>query len=386
MLIEFTEEQRAVRDTVRRFGLGEIVPVRHDLETDHSLYQKLAKGIAQLGLLEILEFSEDGTDISAPGAYVTVGVAAEELGRYDMSLAQVVSGTGTRLSRLARLRDGALAADLRSAYVRGDLVLTAGFTEAEAGSDLRGLRTTAVRVPGGVRITGEKNSVTELPSADWVAILARETEPDGTSVGFSQFLVPANAPGLDRGYLEDMGWKGRGRGIVALNDVFVPDGQRVGEPGAGVKMTLGAFNYNRAALALICVGAATATLEETVAHTSTRAVFGKPLAANQAVSFALAEAVTKLDAARWMCYRVLEMRNRGIDHATESAMAKWWAPEVAIETIRVCLRFNGHTGYAAELPIERRLRDVIGFEIADGPTEVMKLIIARTLFGREISG
>jgi cyclohexanecarboxyl-CoA dehydrogenase len=386
VLIEFTEEQLAVRDALRRFGQTEIAPARRRLETDRELFAELSRGIAKLGLLEIVQFDEDGIDQRVPGSYVTLGVACEELGRYDTSLAQVVSGAGSRASRLAKLADRDLGRELRDRFAAGELTMAAGFSEAEAGSDIKGTRTTARRVPGGVRITGEKNSVTNMPTADWVAILARETDADGVAVGFSQFLIPASAPGLSRAELDDMGWRVRGRSILALDDVFVPDGQRVGEPGAGLKMMLGGFNYIRASQALICVGAADATLRETVAHTSSRTAFGKPLAANQAVSFALAEAATKLEAARWMCYRVLEMRERGLDHATEAAMAKWWVPEVCIGVLRDCLRFNGHAGYSSELPIEQRLRDVIGFELADGASEIMKLIIARRLFGRGVAG
>ncbi|HEX3962266.1 MAG TPA: acyl-CoA dehydrogenase family protein, partial [Trebonia sp.] len=386
VLIDFTEEQLAVRDTVRRFGETEIMPARRRLEADRELFAALSRRIAKLGLLEIVQFDEEGNDQRVPGSYVTLGVACEELGRYDTSLAQVVSGAGSRASRLAKLADRDLGRELRARFTAGQLTMAAGFSEAEAGSDIQGTRTTARRVPGGVRVTGEKNSVTGMPAADWVAILARETDADGGSLGFSQFLIPVGAPGLSRAELDDMGWRVRGRSILTLDDVFVPDGQRVGEPGMGLKMMLGGFNYLRASQALICVGAADATLRETVAHTSSRTAFGKPLGANQAVSFALAEAATKLDAARWMCYRVLEMRERGLDHATEAAMAKWWVPEVCIDVLRDCLRFNGHAGYSSELPIEQRLRDVIGFELADGASEIMKLIIARRMFGRAVAG
>jgi cyclohexanecarboxyl-CoA dehydrogenase len=386
VLIELSDEQVAVRDLCRRFGTEEIAPVRHELDRSPETYRELARRLAKLGLLEIIDIDANGVDRTAPAAYVTIGVAAEELGRFDTSLAQVVTGALTRLPRLGKLADRALAARIRADFVSGDAVICGGLTESEAGSDIQGLRTTARRVPGGVRITGEKNSVSELPSADWIAILAREIDTDGTALGFTQFMVPIDAPGLSRSYLDDMGWRGRGRGIVSLDDVFAPDGQRVGETGAGLTVNTGALDCNRAALALACIGAARASVDETVAYTSLRQAFGRPLAANQAVSFALVDAATKLDAARWMCYRVLELRGRGLPHGAEAAMAKWWGTQVAIDAIRDCIRFTGHTGYSSEAPLEQRLRDVIGFEIAEGPTEVMKLTVARKMFGREITG
>ncbi len=109
-------------------------------------------------------------------------------------------------------------------------------------------------------------------------------------------------------------------------------------------------------------------------------VFGAPLAAHQGASFALADATTWLELARWQCYRVLWMRQRGLPCQSEGAMVKWWAPKMAAEAIHKCLLFHGHRGFSRELPIQQRLRDVIGWQIGDGSEEVMKLIIVRGLF------
>jgi cyclohexanecarboxyl-CoA dehydrogenase len=100
------------------------------------------------------------------------------------------------------------------------------------------------------------------------------------------------------------------------------------------------------------------------------------------VSFPIAEAATHIDACRWLCYRALWLADRGLRYTKESAMAKWWAPRLAVETIHQCLLFHGHYGYTDELPFEQRLRDVIGLELGDGTAEVMKMIVARELMGR----
>jgi cyclohexanecarboxyl-CoA dehydrogenase len=141
------------------------------------------------------------------------------------------------------------------------------------------------------------------------------------------------------------------------------------------------FDVNRAVIGLKCVGAAQQSLEETVEHARGRVAFGSPLSGHQAVSFALAEADTWLELARWQCYRVLWLREQGSPCQREGAMAKWWSPKMAAEVIHKCLLLHGHMGYRTELPHQQRLRDVIGWQIGDGSEEVMKLIITRELFG-----
>ena len=143
------------------------------------------------------------------------------------------------------------------------------------------------------------------------------------------------------------------------------------------------FDYNRIIIALACLGAAQVSLEETMAYVKERQAFGRALARYEGVSFPLAEAATHLDAARWLCYRGLWLADHDRPYTKESAMAKWWAPKLAVETIHQCLLLHGHYGYTDELPFEQRMRDVIGLEIGDGTAEVMKIIVARELMGRE---
>ena len=133
-------------------------------------------------------------------------------------------------------------------------------------------------------------------------------------------------------------------------------------------------------IGLKCIGAARQTVDETVAYARERVVFGQPLSAHQGVSFPLAEAATYLEMARWGCYRVLWMRQNDLPCQDQGAMVKWWAPKIAAETIHKCMTLHGHYGYSRKLPIQQRLRDVIGWQIGDGAEELMKLIVTRYLF------
>jgi cyclohexanecarboxyl-CoA dehydrogenase len=177
----------------------------------------------------------------------------------------------------------------------------------------------------------------------------------------------------------DLGCRAIPRGLLRMKDVELGDDALVGERGSAFIRISRFFDVNRAVIGLKCVGATLQTLDETVSYASERVAFGGPLMGHQAVSFALAEAATFLEMARWQCYRVLWMRQRGIRCQIEGAMAKWWVPKVCAEAIHQCLLFHGHRGYSLELPIQQRLRDVIGWQIGDGSEEVMKLIIARAL-------
>ena len=137
-----------------------------------------------------------------------------------------------------------------------------------------------------------------------------------------------------------------------------------------------------ALIGLMCVGAARASLEETWRHVSTREAFGRALAGFEGVSFPLAEAETRLEALRVLCYKALWLRDNRRPHTAESAMCKWLGPQTAFEIIHQCLLLHGHAGYGKDTPHQQRLRDVLGGQIGDGTAQIMKIVIAREQIGR----
>jgi cyclohexanecarboxyl-CoA dehydrogenase len=192
-----------------------------------------------------------------------------------------------------------------------------------------------------------------------------------------------DAPGVSRSALRDMGSHAVGRAVISFDGVRVPGNHLIGREGSGFQQVMRGFDYNRVAIALACIGTAQVSLEETMKYVRERTAFGRPLARYEGVTFPIAEAATQLEAARVFSYRALWLADRGRPHTKEAAMVKWWAPKIARETIHHCLLLHGHYGYTDELPFEQRLRDVIGLEIGDGSAEVMKIIVARELMGRE---
>jgi len=157
----------------------------------------------------------------------------------------------------------------------------------------------------------------------------------------------------------------------------------IGPEDAGFTQVMQTFDYTRAVIGLMCLGAAEQTLEETIAYVKDRQAFGQPISKNQGVSFPLAEAKARLEMLRWLCYRTLWLRDQGMPHTAEAAMCKAEGPTTCADVIRDCLVLHGHYGYTQDFPLEQRYRDVLGQVIADGTPQIMKMIIARNMLGRE---
>ncbi|MCP3990120.1 MAG: hypothetical protein GY724_13675 [Actinomycetia bacterium] len=260
-----------------------------------------------------------------------------------------------------------------------------GLTEPDAGSDMGSIRTRAEKQGDHYLLNGEKNSVSFL-NADVFYVFAR-TDPETTDwTGLSAFLIGRDTPGLSFHEYDDMGCRAVPRGQLFLDDVLIPETCMVGGNERAFPMIREFFDLNRAFIALMCLGAAQQTLDETIEHVNARSQFGTPLSSFQGVSFPIVEAATKIEAARLLAYKVLWLKDQGLRCDVEGAMAKWWIPKLCVEVIHECLLLHGHYGYTKELPIEQRLRDVIGWQIGDGPAQIQKVILARRLLGRGSSG
>ena len=379
----FTDEQEQFRATIARFARERVAPGYLARAGKPSYPMDLHAELGALGVLGIgLPEKFGGTGEEDP---VTLGIACEELGAADVNLAAAPVTVGLTGAQLAKGGSPEVQERWLPAMIDGTELVAFGLTEPEAGSDAAALRTTAVAVDGGWRITGQKNSVSHLQAAAATLVYARQ--PGSTrSAGVSAFLVETDRRGVSTGDFTDMGQLPIGRGTLYLDDVFVPAENLVGAEGRGFSMVMSHFDYSRAAIGLQCLGAARASLEETYAYVRQRHAFGQPIAAFQGVSLPLAEHATLVDAARWACYRTLWLRQAGLPHTTEAAMCKWWAPVVAKNAIEVCLLTHGHYGWSDELPFQQRFRDVFGYQIGDGTAQIQKQVIASRLIGPEARG
>jgi cyclohexanecarboxyl-CoA dehydrogenase len=171
-------------------------------------------------------------------------------------------------------------------------------------------------------------------------------------------------------------------GSVYFDRVVIPANHLIGAENEGFIQVMQGFDYSRALIGLQCLAVARQSLDETWLSTTERTSFGKPLIANQGVSFPLAEAETQLEACRLLCLKTLWLKDQGLPHTAEAAMCKWWGPKLAFDIVQTCLLLNGHGAYTEEMPYAQRLRDVLGLQIGDGTAQIMKLVIARHKAGR----
>jgi cyclohexanecarboxyl-CoA dehydrogenase len=379
MDLAFSAEQEELVRTLRQFARRELAPRSAHWDKSGEFPWEAWRRMGELGLLGLRMPAAYG---GQEADFTTFGIAMEEIGRGDFSCTYGLQLAGLAGEILGRSGTEEIKTRWLPPTARGEAVVALALTEPGAGSDAANLACRAEREGDGYVITGEKSGIS-LGMAAQAAIVFARTDPAGRARGVSAFLVPLDLPGVSRSPLRDMGTRAIGRAVLAFDHVRLPASHRLGEEGTGFYQVMQGFDYNRIGIALACLGVAQQSLEETMAYVKERRAFGHALARFQGVSFPIAEAATHVEACRWLCYRALWLADQGRPHTKESAMTKWWGPRLAVETIHQCLLLHGHYGYTDELPFEQRMRDVIGLEIGDGAAEVMKMVVARELLGRE---
>jgi cyclohexanecarboxyl-CoA dehydrogenase len=375
----FSSEQDELIRTLRGFARKELQPRSAHWDKSGEFPWEVFRQMGELGLLGLrMPAAYGGQDSD----YLTFGIAMEEIARGDFACTYGLQLAGLAGEILGRSGSEDIKARWLPPTARGETLVALALTEPGVGSDAANLACRAERDGEGYVITGEKSGIS-LGMIAQAAIVFARTDPGGRARGVTAFLVPLDLPGVSRSPLRDMGTRAIGRAVLAFDRVRVPASHRLGDEGTGFHQVMQGFDYNRVGIALACLGVAQVSLEETMAYVKERKAFGRALATFEGVSFAIAEAATHIDACRWLCYRALWLADHGLPHTKESAMTKWWAPRLAVDTIHQCLLFHGHYGYTDELPFEQRMRDVIGLEIGDGAAEVMKMVVAREMMGRE---
>ena len=379
MDFKLTDVQESMVTTVRKFATKELLPKYTYWDRNEQFPREQWQKMGDLGLLGLRvppEYGGQATDC------VTAGLMAEEIARGDFSCGYGVLLTCLIGDILERFATESVKQTWMSPMATGEKILCIALTEPHCGSDAAALKARAVRKGDKYVLNGEKSSVSLVLASDAAVVFAK-TDPAAGAKGISTFLVPFDLPGISRFPYNDMGEKAIVRGSLFMDDVEIPAENLIGDEGSGFIQVMQGFDYSRALIGLMCVGAAQVTLNETIEYVKERKAFGKPLSQNQGISFPLVEWATRVDMVRLLCYHTLSLRDNGLPHTKEAAMCKWQGPEIAAAAIHNCLLLHGHYGYTTDFPVEQRLRDVIGLQIGDGTAQVQKMIIARELFGRE---
>jgi cyclohexanecarboxyl-CoA dehydrogenase len=372
----FTDEQEAYRAELARYARTRLLPAYRDRAASTDFPWDAHKELAGLGVLGIGLPEEFGGTGVHPDDPVTLGLVTETLAYGDVNVAAAPVQSGLVAAQLAEGGSREVCERYIPELIAGDAVSGIAVTEPGSGSDAAGMRTVAVPVDGGWRLSGEKIAITHAMCAATMLVYARHPGSAG-SKGVSCFLLPMDAEGVSKGHMPGMGCLPLGWGSVAMDEAFVPTANLVGEEGRGFAAAMHHFDFSRSALGLLCLGAARASIDEAAAYAQQREAFGQKIAEFQGVSFPLAEHATYLEAARWLCYRALWARQAGQPHTDLAAMSKWWPPQVALDAIQAAMKIHGNLGYSCEFPLQQRHRDVMAYLVADGTAEIQKRIISR---------
>jgi cyclohexanecarboxyl-CoA dehydrogenase len=374
-----SEDDQALRDVARRFAKERLRPGYQKREQSACIDRDLVRQMGALGLIGV-DLPEEYGGLGASA--VTAGIIIEEMayGDFNVSYVQLLASLMGMI--LARNASPEIARHWVSRMISGDAIVGLGLSEPSSGSDAASLALKARREGEEYVLNGEKTSITFADQADAVVLFARTGKPEDGARGISAFMLPLDLPGIQRTRFDDVGSKIIGRGSLFLDDVRIPVANRLGDEGKGFTQVMQGFDYSRVLIALQCVAAAQASIDEAWEYVKERQTFGAPLAQYQGVTFPLAEGETLIAAARQLCYHALALRDAGQPHTAEAAMVKWLCPKTAFDVIHQCLLTFGHYGWSMDLPHQQRLRDVMGLEIGDGTAQIMKLIIARERVGR----
>ena len=373
-----TEEQKLILSTVHDFSDEVLLPKYTHWDRNDEFPKEAWLKMGELGLFGMRVTAENGgLDLDC----LTAGMVMEELARGDFNCCYGILNSALIGDVLERYAAEKIKSEWLPAMSKGEKILSICLTEPHCGSDAAAIKTSAVKRGDSYVLNGEKSAITLLMVADAAVIFARTGGPGAK--GISAFFVPLDLPGISRFPYSDMGARDIVRGSLFLDDVVIPEENLIGREGAGFVQVMQGFDYTRALIGLMCVGAAQKTLDETVEYVKERTTFGQPLSKNQGVSFPMADWASKLEMVRCLCHRTLWLRDQGLPHTKEAAMCKLQGPDMSVEAIHGCLILHGQYGYTKDFPVEQRLRDVIGQQIADGPPHVQKIIITRDMFGRE---
>jgi len=396
MDFSWTEEQEIWRKTVKDFAQKKIKPHVREIDTDKKIPDEIIKGMANLGLLAPTVSKEyGGADLD----WIMACIAAEELGRADISLAipvlyLVEAAWGFIFNRYG-------TSEAKKEYLpkvtSGDNFLGIAVTEPEGGSDIVGAaKTKAAKKGDHWLLNGEKmfiSGITESNKWGGIHLTLARTDPSAGHKGFSLFAVPLkDNPNIETTLLEDMGRMGISTGGFSMDNAELPENHLIGKINKGFYYAMEGFSAARVLIGATCVGASEAALELGIDHIKTRKSFGRPLGTFEGIQFPLTEHYANIESVKLLNYRAAWIMDKMYkerkffhhDVALAAAMSKLRAPVYAFAVMNEVADWLGATGYTKEYPIEMGIRGVRSYSIgAEGTMNIMRIIIARELLGKE---
>lgn len=368
------EEQKMMQKMVREFAEKRIAPGAAQRDEEEKFDRGLYDGIVELGLNGSCFPEEYG---GAGGDYLSYILAVEELARADGSFGGCFATT-VSLCQWPIFHFG--TEEQKRKYlvplIEGKTLGAFGLTEPNAGTDSGAQETTAVWDGNHYIFNGSKIFITNAGEAETYVVFAMTDKTRGVK-GISAFILEKGMAGFSFGKKErKMGQNGSQTMELIFQDMKVPKENLLGKEGEGFKVAMATIDGGRIGIAAQGLGIAQAALEYAVKYSKERVQFGKPIASNQAIAFMLADMATKVDAARLLVYRAAYLKDQGLPYSKESAMAKMYATDTAMEVTTDAVQIFGGYGYSREYPVERLMRDAKVTQIYEGTNQVQRMIIS----------
>jgi alkylation response protein AidB-like acyl-CoA dehydrogenase len=376
MDFELSDEHRELKDRAAEFADREVASHAADLDREDRVPFETLEKMSDAGFMGLCvpeEYSGAGSD------FLSYCLLLEELSRADAGVG-VTLAVHTSAGTLPIVMFGTEEQKARwvPPLARGERIGCFSLTEPETGSDASAIGARAERVDGGYRVSGHKQWVTNGRIAGTVILFARAE--GGANEGVTAFIVSMDAEGISFGaHAGKMGVISATTDDVIFDDVFVPEEDRLGEEGKGLRVALGTLDTGRIGIAAQALGIAEAAFRYATHYAAERTTFGKPIAEHQAIAFKLADMQTKIRAARLLLYEAAWMKDRGERHTEAGARAKLFASQVANEVTYEAVQVLGGRGYMKDHPVERHYRDARVTEIYEGTSEIQRLVISRAI-------
>jgi acyl-CoA dehydrogenase len=374
---ELTDEQRELRRLAREFAEKEIRPKAAGYDEHSTHPADIVSKAHELGLMNP-HLPEEYGGLGLPGfdgmligeelswgcAGIAVSIVANTLGAAPV----VIAGTDEQKRRWL------------PPLIEQPILCSFGLSEPNAGSDVSGIQTTAVRHGDEYVINGSKMFITNAGQAGWLVVFASTDKSKGHR-GLSAFIVPTDLDGVTvEKHLDKMGQRATDTSALAFQDVQISVENRLGEEGEGFKIAMKTLDFTRPGTAAGAVGVAQAAFDYAVEYAKTRVQFGQPIAMNQGVNFLVADMATEIEASRLLVWQAAWLIDQGKRATLQSSFAKRFAADTAMKVTTDAVQIFGGYGYMKEYPVEKLMRDAKLFQIYEGTSQIQRLVIAREIF------
>lgn len=378
MNFDLTNDQKMLQKEVRNFAETELKPLASEIDVSGEFPSENIKKLAEMGLMGIIVPEKySGSEFD----FISLAIAIEEISRVCASTGVIVAVNNSLVSYpILQFGNEEQKQKYLPPLCIGEKIGAMGITEPNAGSDVAAMEATAKLNGDHYILNGTKRFITNGTAADTFVVFAY-TDKDAGYKGMSCFIVERDLEGFSLGKHEDlMGIRATGNCELIFEDVKVPKENLLGKEGDGFKICMNTLDVSRIDIGAQGVGIAQAALDESIKYSKERKTFGKPICHHEMIQNMLAEMATKIQAARLLVYYVGYLKDKGVKRfSKESAMAKYYAADIAVDVTRKAVQIHGGYGYTKDYPVERFYRDARILELYEGTSEIQKIVIARDL-------